>query len=81
LRALLQDEKLAGSRVLDASRSEFRLKNGSLWRLRPHPVRAEPDKIDVSGPGCSRRHPVVFIETSSARNDPSSIRPVWTATM
>jgi len=24
---------------------------------------------------------VVFIKTSSARNDPSSIRPVWTATM
>jgi len=24
---------------------------------------------------------VVFIETSSARHDPSSIRPVWLATM
>ena len=35
MRALLQDEKLAGSRVLDASRSEVRLKSGSLWRLLP----------------------------------------------
>ncbi len=35
MRALLQDKKPAGPRVLDASRSEVRLKSGSLWRLLP----------------------------------------------
>ena len=35
LRALLQDGNLAGSWVLDASRSEVRLKSRSLWGLAP----------------------------------------------
>ena len=35
LRALLQDGKLAGAWVLDASRSEVRLKSRSVWGLLP----------------------------------------------